>query len=249
MPTAILITGATDGIGLELARRYRSRCEVLILVGRRPLSELKEELFQHARYIQVDLAHPDAADIVARSLKQWNIDSLDLLIQNAGTGYYGPCERQPAESIDQIVDVNLWTPIALTHALAAQILAAHGKVVFISSIASSLPCPSYAVYGASKAALDGFARSLRIEWSGRASVQVIHPGATATGIHKKVGMPDDRVHSFASVADVSDGIVAAIARGRRSVVIGKKNRILVLIGRHLRGPLDAFLRWRSRCVR
>ncbi|NJL34944.1 MAG: SDR family NAD(P)-dependent oxidoreductase [Chloroflexaceae bacterium] len=153
--------------------------------GRAP-AELDTNLFTPARYCRADLSQPEqATQTVAAFCHQHALRHIDLLIHNAGIGYYGPLEQQPWPSIEALVAVNLAAPIELTHTLLPYIEQARGRLVFISSVVSVLPAPDYAVYSATKAALDGFARSLRLELRGRVSVQVIHPGATRTAMHAK----------------------------------------------------------------
>src|SRR5690606_18379365 len=159
----VLITGATDGLGLALARRYRAQGSVVLTVGRRPLAVLDPDFFTPESYCQVDLALPDAAQRVAAWLDERGIGALDLLIHNAGIGYVGDLESQEPDNIRALIDVNLWAPISLSHALFPRLQAAQARCVFISSVAADMPGPRYAVYTATKAALDGFARAWRAE--------------------------------------------------------------------------------------
>ncbi|MCU0492801.1 MAG: SDR family NAD(P)-dependent oxidoreductase [Chloroflexaceae bacterium] len=231
----ILISGASDGIGLALARHYAATGARLLLLGRRPASGLGESFFTATSYCRVDLAQPYAHAIVKRFLLHQGIERLDLLIHNAGLGYYGPLEQQPAATINDMLAVNVHAPIALTHALLPLVERTHGSVVFISSIAANLPVPQYAVYGASKAALDGFARSLRVELAGRARVQVIHPGATRTAMHARSGAPLEKLgwSRFPPPERVARAIARAIASGRDETTIGLGNRMLRWAGRQL----------------
>jgi short-subunit dehydrogenase len=107
-------------------------------------------------------------------------------------------------------------------------------------VAAALPAPDYAVYGASKAALEGFARSLRIELAGRVGVQMIHPGATRTGMHAKIGAPLAQIgwRRFPPAARVAAQIVRAIDGGRPLETIGAANRLLRFAGRQLGGLVD-----------
>jgi short-subunit dehydrogenase len=224
----VLITGATDGIGLALARLYQARRARLVLVGRRPRAALDPALFSPERYCQADLAQTDCAEVVTRFLDEQGITELSLLIHNAGAGYYGSVEQQTSENISELVAVNLRAPMALTHALLPRLRAAKGKIVFISSVAAGLPVPAYAVYGATKAALDGFARSLRIELRNAVAVQVIHPGATRTSMHTKSGVPPGALkwERFPSPEMTAERIAKAIVGSRSSVTIGAVNRLL-----------------------
>ncbi|MGB0389698.1 MAG: SDR family NAD(P)-dependent oxidoreductase, partial [Ardenticatenaceae bacterium] len=102
----ILITGATDGIGLALARIYQERGARLILVGRRSLDRLDGALFSPSSYCQADLSHDDSAEKIARFLYREGIEQLDLLIHNAGLGFYGASETQSLKSVRELVAVN-----------------------------------------------------------------------------------------------------------------------------------------------
>jgi short-subunit dehydrogenase len=233
LPT-VLITGATDGIGLALAGIYRSNAARLLTVGRRPPKDLDPALSAND-YCRVDLAQPYAPALVGEFLRRRAVAQLDLLIHCAGVGSYGPAEAQTPAAIDALLDINLRAPIALTHALLPLLVAAHGRVVFIGSVAAALPVPDYAVYGATKAAIEGFARSLRVEQRGQVGVQVIHPGATRTAMHSKIGAPLERMgwRRFPPPERVAAQIVAAIEAGAPVATIGALNRLLRFVGRHV----------------
>ncbi len=243
----ILITGATDGIGLALARQYHASGHRLILVGRRPFATLDNPLFTPQNYCQTDLTQPDAADTIANWLSAHSIDTLDLLIHNAGTGYFGSLAEQTIDQIDNLLTVNLHSPITLTHHLFPLLQKSRGQVVFISSVATAVPTPEYAVYGASKAALEGFARSLRVEWQGKIAVQTICPGATRTGMHQKIGLTRQQIdwEKFPAAETVAGQIVRTIETIRPSVTIGFGNKLLRAAGWNGRFLLDPLLQKRS----
>ena len=242
MQKTILITGATDGIGLELARLYKQRGERPLLLGRREwvaLSHLNTE-FEAADYCQADLSQPDSAEIVRQFLQDRAINQLDLLIHNAGVGYYGAIADQSAASINQLIDVNLLAPIALTQVLRPFLPTQGGQVAFISSVAAYLPAPDYAVYVATKAALDDFARNLRIEWGNSVVVQSIHPGATRTGMHAKMGISAETMNwqKFPAAEKVAAQIAKAIDGKRPAATVGLNNKILGLAGRNFGRAID-----------
>ncbi|MFZ1396262.1 MAG: SDR family NAD(P)-dependent oxidoreductase [Candidatus Promineifilaceae bacterium] len=240
----ILITGATDGIGLALAQQYNTAENRLVLVGRRPFPSLTSPLFTAQTYCQADLAQPDVADTIASWLAAQGITTLDLLIHNAGTGYYGSLAEQTLDQIDDLLTVNLHSPIAITHKLFPLLQKARGQVVFVSSVATAVPSPEYAVYGASKMALEGFARSLRVEWQGQVTVQTIRPGATRTGMHQKIGLTQEKMNweKFPPAEKVARQIIWAIERKRPSTTIGLGNKLLRFAGRNGRILLDPILR-------
>lgn len=219
----IFITGSTDGIGQELAKQYRTQGDRVLTHGRKPLA-LPD-------YCQADLSDHDAAQQIVAWLAQQQIEAVDLVIHNAGVGYVGDFATQSTESIDRLIDVNLAAPIALTQALFPHVASADGRFVFIGSLVAALPAPDYAVYGATKAALDGFARSLRVEWGQSPAVTVIHPGATKSGMHGKVGMSDKQTRRFAPTAHVAADIMRDVEKGARLSVIGGSNRLLWRVGK------------------
>ncbi|GAB4215524.1 MAG: hypothetical protein OHK0022_55530 [Roseiflexaceae bacterium] len=242
----VLITGATDGIGLALAHLYAARGDRLILVGRRALEQLDDPLFTPTSYCRADLARRDCAAPVEVFLRAQAIDRLDLLIHNAAQGSYGPLEQQPPAQIDTLIDVNLRAPVELTYALLPLLWRAGGTLALISSVAAGLPTPDYAVYSATKAALDGLARSLRVELRGAVRVQVIHPGATRTAMHAKIGAPLERIgwQRFPPPEQIAAGIVRALDNGAAEATIGAGNRALRLADRLGGGLLDRAMRLR-----
>ena len=244
----VLITGATDGIGLALARRQVRTGARLVLVGRRAPEDVDPVVGHPDRYCRADLAAPDAADVVAAFVASRGIEHLDLLVHNAAVGSYGPPESDTTAHLDAMLAVNLAAPMALTHRLLPLVEAARGTLLFVSSIAADLPCPDYAAYGATKAGLDGFARSLRVEQRGRTRVQVIHPGAVRTGMHAKAGVPEELVASprIPSADDVAASIEAVVAHGRPASTLGTGNKVLRWLGRHAGWPLDGAMARRRR---
>jgi len=140
-------------------------------------------------------------------------------------------------------------PIALTHALLPALWRARGTIAFIGSVAAALPVPEYAVYGATKAALAGFARSLRVELAGQVTVRVIHPGAIRTALHAKSGLAVAPAawRRYPPPERVAAQVVRAIERGPATMALGPANRALRFAGRHGAGIVDALARQRGPC--
>jgi short-subunit dehydrogenase len=231
----VLLTGATGGIGKALAERFEALGDRVVRVGRRPSEE--------GLYCRADLSAPGAVDRIDSFLAENGIDRLDLLIHNAAVGYYGRVGEQGRESIDELLAVNLETPIELTRRLYTRLRAAEGKVVFVNSVASALPCARYAVYAATKAALAGFARALRVEWAGRVRVQSLFPGAVNSGMHAKMGISKETIDwdRFPSVDETVDKMIAAMKSHRAEVSIGSTNAALRTAGNLAGGVLDSFV--------
>jgi short-subunit dehydrogenase len=141
--------------------------------------------------------------------------------------------------VDSLLRVNLYAPLELTHHLLPRLN--NGQVAFISSVAANAPAPLYAVYAATKSALDGFARSLRVEAGGRPIVQVVRLGAARTGMHAKSGVPAGKfkVEKFPSAEVTAANIVRAIARRKSgSMTLGVGNALLHWVGRHFPAIID-----------
>jgi len=231
--TTTLITGATDGIGLELAKRYHLRGDRLLLLGRRPAESVFDHpsgLFQPGSYLQADLSQGEAAEQVRRQLEELGVSSIDRLIHNAGTGVYGDLQSRDSTSIEKEVLVNVVSPILLTHALLPHLRKASGQVAFVSSVATALPVPKFAVYGATKAALDGFWRSLRTELQGRVDVRLLHPGATRTGMHSKAGYQPPEAARLADPEKVAMEMEGVLDSRLPQSAIGGWNRFIQKVG-------------------
>lgn len=225
----VLITGATDGIGLELAKLYGDKGYRLILHGRRPLEQLDPELFRENNYLRVDLTSKNLGQTVDAWLQKAGVSELDIVIHNAGAGWVGDLRSQPVEHLTR---VNLWAPILLTRVLLPQLIKARGKLVFVSSMVTTLPTPKFSIYGATKAALEGFARSLRLELrESGVSVQVLRPGATKTGIHEKSGLEQSRTKNFAEPRLVAEQMMRVVDGKRRAATIGSLNKVIRFLGR------------------
>jgi short-subunit dehydrogenase len=239
----VLITGATSGLGLELARLYAPTSRLLLL-GRKPLSKLSDKFFHDHAYCQCDLSKPNCAEVVVETLEVEGITGLDLLIHNAGTGYYGRFSKQSDTSIEHLLAVNVYASIRLTHALLPYLKKTKGKVVFMSSVAANLPVANYSVYGASKAALSGFARNLRLELSD-VRVQTLYPGAIQTELHSKSGAKHLSQKRFPSAPRVAKQVVAAIDSGHAEVTLGFGNQLLRNAGYYATRVTDFLARsWR-----
>ena len=185
--------------------------------------------------------------MILEHLNHTRVERLELLIHNAGMGLYGEVTTHSDEEVRNLLEVNLYTPVALTHALMART----EKIVFISSVVADVPAPEYAVYGSSKAALDTFARNLWLETRGSPQVQTVHPGAIRTDMHRKSGVPESTfdAEKFPSAEKVAEEVMRAVAGSRADVTIGPSNKVLRFAGTFLAAPLDTFMRRRANRVK
>ncbi len=181
-----LITGASAGIGAEMARQLAPHARALVLVARRRdrLDALKAELERSGMEIQchaVDLADGEDVDALLAALAASGT-KVDFLINNAGVGDHGSFEDSEWARVQAMLDVNIAALTRLTHALLPGILrSGRGAILNVSSIAAYFPMPGMAVYAASKAYVNSFTEALRAELRGTGvAVCALCPGPVDT---------------------------------------------------------------------
>jgi short-subunit dehydrogenase len=216
-----LVTGASSGIGQAVAQRLAAAGARVLAAGRdrTQLAELAEAT--GAIPLPSDLAEPGAGqDLAERALARHG--RVDILVNNAGAGWEGRFCSMPEAEPASLIMVNLRAPIELTRALLpAMFRSGGGHLAYVTSIAGRLGVAREAVYAASKAGLDAFAQSLRMELAGnRVRVSVVVPGAVDTPFFARRGRPYDRRWPRAlPPGRVADALVAAIARDRAEVYV------------------------------
>ncbi|WP_433074860.1 SDR family NAD(P)-dependent oxidoreductase [Dactylosporangium sp. CA-052675] len=210
-----LVTGASSGIGEATALRLAGAGARLVLHGRDRdrLSQLAERTGGFA--VVGDLAEPGAAERLAAEADRLG-GGVDILVNNAGVGWAGPFGEMAPDDIARLVAVNLVAPMRLTRALLPGMRdRADGHVMFVTSIAGRTGVAGEAVYSASKAGLDAFAESLRLETRGTGvGIGVFVPGVVQTEFFQRRGRPYERRRPRPLPVDrVADLLVGAIAAG------------------------------------
>lgn len=161
----IFITGASSGIGEELARQYANEENDLILLARREerLKKLQTELLPRAKSIEIIVA--DVTDFYALQEKVKSIGSVDMVILNAGISIGHSKELTPFKDFKNLYDVNLLSNHAILEILLPKLKAQKsGKIVFISSLASLISMPTAKAYSSSKRALNAYAEGIRYKY-------------------------------------------------------------------------------------
>lgn len=187
META-LITGASGGIGLELARIHASKGGNLVLVARSEgkLSALKQQLEKEfgiqAMVIAEDLSDPMSAQRIFERTQSEGVE-IGVLINNAGFGGHGLFHQRDLEAEQGMMQVNMVSLTNLTHLyLKGMVGRNSGYILNVSSTASFIPGPLQAVYYATKAYVTSFSQALAEELKGTGvTVTALCPGAVATG--------------------------------------------------------------------
>lgn len=183
-----LVTGASSGLGEEFALQIAPRVDKLVLVARREshLQELAERIrIRHPRVavavFTADLTHATARENLLEALTTRGFIP-DLLVNNAGLGDYGEFATSEWEKLKAMLQVNIEALTHLTHQLVPHMILRGGAVINVSSLASVIPIPDFAVYAATKAYVTSFSEALRIELKEhQIPVLAVCPGPVHTG--------------------------------------------------------------------
>lgn len=223
-----LITGASSGIGAELARVFAANGHRLALTGRRAdrLEALANELAakdgKKPIVISCDLQDKDAGKRIAAALAVEGVE-LDHLVNNAGFGVFGDAVERDSDEQLGIVDVNVRALTDLSLRFADQLIRNKGGLLNVGSVAGFLPGPGMAVYYASKAYVISFTEALRAELAPRGvRVTVLCPGPVPTEFQARagVGSQHDTALLNVSAADVAREAYRGLMVNKRAVLPG-----------------------------
>ncbi|HOY31201.1 MAG TPA: SDR family oxidoreductase [Bacteroidales bacterium] len=240
MNRTALITGASSGIGLEMARIHASRGGNLVLVARnlKKLEELKSE-FELKYSIRVhvigkDLSVTDSAKEIYEEVRQQNI-SIDFLINNAGYGDYGLFTDTDWEKEARMLQLNIVTLTQLTKILLPDMISrGGGKIMNLGSTASFQPVALMTVYAATKAYVLSFSQAIHSELAGKGiTVTALCPGLTESGFVDAAAMGDSKMTTkkLPTSREVAEYGYDAMIKGKAIAVHGLKNRLLIFLQR------------------
>lgn len=231
-----LVTGASSGIGKELARLFAADGHSVVLVARRKerLDELAQELAAGGRVeawpVPCDLAAPGGVDALLHVLAARGI-AVDFLVNNAGVGTTGSFVESPPETQLGMAALNVTAVVHLTRALLPGMLArGHGRVLNVGSTAGFQPGPFMATYYASKAFVNHFSEALAYELAGSGvTVTLSCPGPTHTEFGDVSGIAKSKLFrlNVATAESVAREAYRALMRGRVLVIHGFLNRLAV----------------------
>jgi uncharacterized protein len=228
-----LVTGASSGIGLELARQFAQKGFDLVVAAegddiQRAAAELRAEGHEVAA-VRVDLATREGVEALVNAVEQSD-RPLDALGVNAGVGVSGAFWETALDDHLQLISLNVTGAVHLTRRLLPDMVErGEGRVLFTSSIAATMPGPYMSTYNASKSFLLSFAQALRQELSDTGvTVTALMPGPTDTDFFERAGMEDTKLGRTKrdDPAEVAREGFEALMAGKDHVVAGStKNRL------------------------
>lgn len=231
-----VITGASSGIGLELAKEFARRGFDLVICAEDPGIESAAQelrgLGAEVQAIQVDLASFDGVEKFYAQIPQ----PIDVVALNAGVGVGGDFARETDLKAElNLINLNVASTVHLAKRVLKDMVPANkGRLLFTASVVSAMPGPFEAVYGASKAFVFSFAEALRNELKEtEITVTALMPGATETNFFHRAGMDDTEVGKAEKddAAEVArQGVDALLANKDRVVGGSFKNKLFVAAG-------------------
>jgi short-subunit dehydrogenase len=244
----ILLTGASHGIGREVAVQLASQGARVTIVGRSSdvLDELAYDIGRAG-----GKAYPLAADLTDATTRanlvadavEW-MGGLDMLVNVAGNSPFGPFEAETAEDLDTLVALNVLAPMQLSRAAVAHFKTqGSGHLVNVGSIFGSIGFPHFAAYSATKFAMRGLSQALRRELAGTGiDVTYVAPRATKT---RQTGAYADMVEAtkmhLDEPRDVAAQIVRAIAKRSKDVYLGGPESVFVRLNAWLPRLVDRLM--------
>ena len=235
----VLLTGATSGIGLELAKVFAKHGHNLILVARDEVSlrvtaeELKRLSQIDVITISKDLFNKEAPNELYKEIKEKKLQ-VDILVNDAGQGQYGKFTETDIEREFAIIQLNICTVVSLTKLYLKEMVSrGSGRILNVTSVAGKIPGPLQAVYHGTKAFAHSFTEAIREEVKDTGvTITSLLPGATDTDFFHKADMLDAKnvkEGKLADPADVAEDGYKALMNGDDMVISGFQNKMQVAI--------------------
>ena len=237
MKTA-LITGASSGIGKELAFVYAKNGYNLILVARRKtnLELIKDEINNKHKIsvtvIDMDLSSVDSAEILYNTVSEQKL-SVDVLINNAGYGVQGLFKETDMKWEESMLILNMVTLTKLTKLFAKDMANKRdGNIINISSTAAFQPVPNLSTYAASKAYVLSFSEAIAYQLKDdNVVVTTICPGATKSEFADVAKMNQKHFIKAPSSQELAEYTYKSMKKGKTTAIHGFKNKVMVFLVR------------------
>lgn len=229
-----LITGASSGIGKDLAYVYAEKNYDLVLVARRKenLEKIKKEIEQktdaNVEIISMDLAGVDSGELLYEEIKKKNI-SIDVLINNAGFGVYGDFVDKNLEGDEGMILLNIMTLTKLTKLFAKEMKEkGAGNIVNIASTGSFQAVPGIAIYAATKAYVLHFSEAIAVELKKHnVFVTAICPGPTKTEFADVAKMSKNPFKNAPTARELAEFTYKSMNKRKVCAIHGLKNNLII----------------------
>ncbi|MBC5773410.1 SDR family oxidoreductase [Pontibacter sp. KCTC 32443] len=231
----VLITGASNGFGMEFAKLFAKDKYNLVLVARSGdrLRELGFSLqdqyqLQQVCIVQSDLSQPESPQEIYDELKQKGI-KVDVLVNNAGVGVHGFFHETELDRELELIQLNITSVVHLTKLFLKDMVARNdGKILNLASIVSFMPSPLMSVYAASKAFVLSFTEALQNELKDKnITITALCPGASDTNFFKQADAENTRAANgpLSSPEEVAKDGYTALMKGESRIVSGMMNKV------------------------
>ncbi len=239
MNKSVLITGASKGIGKELAFVFAKNGYELILIARTTseLELIKNTIMQKyhsgVSILSLDLSLENASDIIVETFQD-KLKNLSILINNAGYGLAAKFTDMPFEDVQGMLAVNINVLTKLTYRILPFMLAnKSGKVLNVASIAAYTPGPYMAMYYASKSYVLSFSEALHEEyWKNGITISALCPGITPTSFQERAGIAKTRMMDgsipILTAEEVANIAYNGLMKNKPVIITGFFNKIAVL---------------------
>jgi uncharacterized protein len=233
----VLVTGATSGIGYELAKLFANEGYNLVIVSRTEsdLQMCAQEFLKDGNDvvpIAKDLFNPTAARELYDEVNSMGIE-VNVLVNDAGQGEYGLFVETDIDRQLDVIQLNVSSLTALTYFFLKDMVARdEGKILQVASIASNMPGPLQAVYHATKAYVLSFTEALINEVKDKnITITALQPGVTDTDFFNKAGAQNSKLvedeSKMSDPAKVAKDGFDALMRGEDKIISGAKNKVMV----------------------
>ncbi|MDO5517388.1 MAG: SDR family oxidoreductase [Clostridium sp.] len=242
MKENVLITGATSGIGYELAKIFARNKYNLIIAARNKSAldsikaEFEREYGINVSVFEKDLSRKNSAVELVNEVKSENLQ-VDILINNAGAGYVGEFLEEALEKDESIMELNMNSLTILTKLFAKEMVKRrNGKILNVASTGSYHPGPYTAVYYATKSYVLSLTEALAVELRPyNVNISALCPGATKTNFSKSAGKDDNPTAMKPSY--VAEKAYKGLMKNKTTIIPGLQYKAFVMLPRKLITPL------------
>lgn len=238
---AVIVTGASSGIGEQIAREFARRGYPLVLIARRAerLRELAASLDGVAHVLPADLSRPADRAALPGQVAALGV-AADILVNNAGLANLGPVAKSDVEAELMLIEVDVSAVVDLCSRFVPGMVArGRGAVLNVASVGAFGPVPGQATYGAAKAFVLSYTEAMRQELRGTGvTAATLCPGPVRTGFGEGAGIPTAEAEKslpaflWADADEVARIAVDGLAAGKGVIVPGAPNRIASAIYQH-----------------